>query len=101
MLASRFTIRQMLIAVVAVSLIAVCLASAQRGSLIAHGLVWGMVLFLVPVCTLVVMYWLAALVFLIVEREPKKRQVRVNPAMPAAKSSSVNVTDDSSTMEDA
>ncbi len=58
----RFSIRQLLIAMIGVAFLSACLAGAYRGNLIFYGLIVGVVTMIVSMVGLGVAYWLALLI---------------------------------------
>ncbi len=72
----RFSIRQLLIAMIGVAFLSACLAGAYRGNLIFYGLIMGLVTMIVSIAGLGVAYWLALLIAKMIQSIGGRRSVK-------------------------
>ena len=90
---ANFTLKQLLGMMVLFSIVAVCLASAYRGSIVAYGLLWGAVLFVIPLLFLAGIYWFAWSIFWLIERRTPTIQDRANPSFAVKSSNTQNISE--------
>jgi hypothetical protein len=95
----KFSIKQLLLAMIAFAALSACIAGAYRGDLISSGLSWGVVLTIIPLAFCGIVYWLA-FTFATIFSAGSVAQDELSPAVVGAIESLVEETNSKPLSED-